>query len=240
MGTQIGLTGVVFGDGTTQNTAITTSGGNYVMNTYTSPTTWTKPAGLKGIKVTVVGGGGNAGPAYRAFGAPSPKGTPNTGVAYSGGGGGGGISIIYMPAPAVPGPITVTVGTGANTSSFGTFATATGGTSSANTGGTPSPTALIGTGGTGGSGSVSLPAGSGFSVQGTDGFPGTQSVPWSQYGGTTLLGSIQPAPGTTTTGRVYGGGAPGVSQAGSTPGPANLITTGGAGAAGIVLVEEFY
>jgi hypothetical protein len=37
---------------------VTDAGAGYVMQTYTSPATWTKPAGLKAVKVTVVGGGG--------------------------------------------------------------------------------------------------------------------------------------------------------------------------------------
>jgi len=36
-------------------------GGDYIMRVYTGPATWTKPTGLKAVKVTVVGGGGNGG-----------------------------------------------------------------------------------------------------------------------------------------------------------------------------------
>jgi len=38
------------------------AGGDYIQQVYTSPATWTKPAGLKAVKVTVIGGGGGAGP----------------------------------------------------------------------------------------------------------------------------------------------------------------------------------
>jgi hypothetical protein len=38
-------------------------GGNYILRAYTSPATWTKPAGLKAVKVTVVGGGAGNGAA---------------------------------------------------------------------------------------------------------------------------------------------------------------------------------
>jgi hypothetical protein len=83
---------------------------------FTSPGTWTKPATVRRIKVTVLGGGGKA-------------------VAAAGGGGGGGTAIKYIPAPTIPGPVSVTVGLGGagpasasgNTSSFGAFASATGG-----------------------------------------------------------------------------------------------------------------
>ena len=36
-------------------------GGNYILNAYVSPATWSKPANLKSIKVTVVGAGGSGG-----------------------------------------------------------------------------------------------------------------------------------------------------------------------------------
>ena len=35
-------------------------GGGYVMQTFNAPATWTKPEGLKAVKVTVIGGGGVA------------------------------------------------------------------------------------------------------------------------------------------------------------------------------------
>ena len=34
------------------------TGGNYILNQYTSPATWTKPTNLKAVKVKVVGAGG--------------------------------------------------------------------------------------------------------------------------------------------------------------------------------------
>ena len=94
-------------------------GGNYRMQVFTSPGTWTKPTGLKAVKVVVVGGGGGTAP---------QGGSPR-------GGGGGGTAIKYMNENIIPGPITVTVGPGGgtatpqngNTSSFGTLCSATGG-----------------------------------------------------------------------------------------------------------------
>ena len=69
-----------------------------VLNVYTSSATWTKPATVKAIKVTVVGGGGNGG-------------TVPTGIVLGGaGGGGGGTSIQVYPAPSLPGPQPYTVG----------------------------------------------------------------------------------------------------------------------------------
>lgn len=91
--------------------------------------TWDKPADLIRVKVTVVGGGGGGGRGSQPAGA-------------GGGGAGGGAAIKTIPAPSIPGPVLVTVGRGGygkstpgpgygtpgNTSSFGSFCSATGGT----------------------------------------------------------------------------------------------------------------
>jgi hypothetical protein len=108
-------TGVTFDDGTTQSTAATA--GNYIMRTITSTSTWTKPSGLKAVKVTLVGAGGNGGT------------RTNTVYGSAGGNGGnGGGAIEYISAPSIPGPVSVTVGTApSKTSSFGAFLSATGG-----------------------------------------------------------------------------------------------------------------
>jgi len=205
VGTGLSLTG-----GTLSSTV--SGGGDYAMTVFTSPGTWTKPAGLKAVKVTVVGGGGGG----RRTSVPA---TTNTMVQ---GGGGGGAAIIYIPAPTIPGPVAVTRGAGGSsapasnggtggTSSFGAFASATGGG-----GGTPSG---VGLGGVGSSGDLNIngSAGgvSGDSVGGTPG-PG---------GGTILGGQNASGPGVA-----YGSGGAGSNQ--------NPIAT--AGAAGVVVVEEFY
>lgn len=108
---------------------------------FTSPGTYTKPAGLLGVKV-IVGAGGGGSQAYR-FG-PTDAAT----VAYASGGNGG-IGIKYIPAASMAATVSVTVGSGGaagastlppndvgdwgasagagGSSSFGTFVTATGG-----------------------------------------------------------------------------------------------------------------
>ena len=93
-------------------------GGGGVSSTqyFTSPGTYTKPASVKTIRVTVLGGGGNGGNAVSI--APSTTG---------GQGGGGGFSQETIQAPSVPGPVSVTVGGAGGTSSFGSFLSATGG-----------------------------------------------------------------------------------------------------------------
>jgi hypothetical protein len=53
MPTTVRNTDILFNDGTTQGSA-----SNYVQRVYTGPATWTKPSGLRAVKVTVIGGGG--------------------------------------------------------------------------------------------------------------------------------------------------------------------------------------
>lgn len=222
-------------------------GGNYVMQVFTNTTpggvTWTKPAGLVAVKVTVVGGGGGSQPA-------SPN---STGV---GAAGGGGAAIKYIPAPSIPGPVTVTVGAGGGipaptntggTSSFGALVSATGGA-----GGTTSFSSTPGgAGGSGSNGTYNITGEDGqrFSTSSfTIGPPGTPTrVIETGKGGNSILGfggssklASSPAPVyvalPANAGNDYGGGASGVS-APANPSPAG---TGAAGGQGIVIVEEFY
>jgi len=130
---------VLTSNGTSWVSQAISAGGNYVMNAYVSPTTWTKPATIKAVKVTVIGGGGGS------------AANPNT---NQGAGGGGGTAIEYIPAASIPGPVSVTVGAGGNgaaggTSSYGAFCSATGG-------GSGPPGSVAGTGGAGSGGTVNM------------------------------------------------------------------------------------
>lgn len=200
-------------------------GGDYVMLSYVSPATWTKPAGLKAVKVTVVGAGGNGGnfPA-------TPAGTAS---GNAGSGGGGGTAIEYLDAPAIPGPVAVTAGPGTN--SFGAFCSATaGGAGTAASG--PSTSGTNGAGGTGSGGT--------FNINGGDGINFSGSVRTTIGGASSFsnqaITSIVNTGGTFsngTNGNNYGGGGTGALKI-SAPVPSSV--TGGTGAPGIVIVEEFY
>jgi hypothetical protein len=185
---------------------------NGTSTVFTSPGTWTKPATVKRIKVTVVGGGG----------------------------------VARLNAPASP-----TFGS-AGTSSFGAFASATGGSN---------VTGVNAAGGTGSSGDINIAGGRGGGMTVTP-----ESI---GIGGNTLLGNTSVANGSTPqAGLLYGGGGSfggggggggGTAirwiSASSIPGPVSVTigsggTTGGPGptstqrsgngAAGVVIVEEFY
>jgi hypothetical protein len=226
------------------------AGGDYVMQVYGSPATWTKPASIKAVKVTVVGGGGGGGGGGGSF--------------RAGGGGGGGVAIEYLDAPAIPGPVTVTVGGGGpsavagGTSSFGPFNSATGGAAGAispfvgagGAGGSGSGGQINISGGSGAAGGDSSGTGGGGAAGGGDGVRGsaiTQTCPvvYSiSVGGGGAFGKgaigVSPTPGPGATGNSAGGyGNGGGGAFGNTPSPAQ-VTSGGTGSAGIVIVEEFY
>ncbi len=208
------------------------AGGNYVMNDYVAPATWSKPAGLKAVKVTVVGAGG-------AGGAPAVPGAAGNNP----GGGAGGAAIVYLAAPSIPGPVAITAGPGTN--SFGAFASGTAGTAgfSGNT--------QANSGGAGGTGSVSptIPAGQAMTFVGSSGQIGfsipANNVSYAGNGGTSIFGNYGAGafanpvfPGFINGGAAtgFGGGGGGGAKQSPTVG----ASSGGAGSPGIVIVEEFY
>jgi hypothetical protein len=205
-------TGVTFNDGTTQSTAATA--GNYIMRTITSTSTWTKPSGLKAVKVTVIAAGGNGGSSVGPYG-----------VLGRGGSGGGG-SIEYIPAPSIPGPVSVTVGTApSKTSSFGPFLSATGGTNGANATPTDSGPSANVDGGVGSGGDIN--------VRGEGNGTSQTTIGAASAFGFAVTNWVNQTPASNgIAGNGYGGGGNGSVGPGS--------RAGGLGAAGVVIVEEFY
>ena len=165
--------------------------GDYILQQYTSPTIWTKPTGLKAIKVTVVGAGGAGGPSA----------TPAT---AGGGGGAGAVSILYLDAPAVPGPIAVTAGPGTN--SFGPLASCTAGSASTSIAG--------GAGGTATGGTITINGMRGSPYPGTAAFGGIGA---STILGTGGMGAGTPTTG-GATGTGYGSGGGGANPTFTTAG----------------------
>jgi hypothetical protein len=206
---------------------------------FTSSGTFTIPANVTSVKVTVVGGGGGGRPAT------------NNGVNFINGqgGGGGAVAIKYVSGLTSGTGVSVTVGAGGGsnatggTSSFGTHCSATGGSAS---GGTATGGDVKLSGGTGGvagydstsgvsvsgsgagSGAVGQAAvaivGSGIAIGavGQVGFIGGQ-------GANGVAGGV--ANGLNATG--YGNGGSG----GTASSPSSAVGSGGSGSAGIVIVE---
>lgn len=201
------------------------------MQVFTANDTWTKPANVRRLKITVVGsggGGGGSGPGATSAGS---------------GGSAGGTAIINIAASSAGATETVTVGAAGtassagssvggngNVSSFGTLCVAGGGLGGnfgANNGSAQGVSGGIGTTGGvligGGDSQGGSAVTSSYALGGAGGS--------SSMGGGALGGHSGNA---GNTGRPYGGGGGGGSVTGGS------TTAGGAGAAGIVIVEEFY
>lgn len=197
-------------------------GGLGNVQVYTANTTWTKPSGLKRVKVIVIGGGGSGG------------GTSDSSSRGVGGGGGGG-SIKIIEAASLGTTENVTVGAGGSavtgnnngnsggTSSFGTHCSASGGGGGYKSAGT----ALAGiAGGSASGGNINVTGGSSTSqsaYSSNQGVPPAGNSPFGfGFGGCLNVG---------TAGVGYGGGGAMENHAGG---------SSGAGASGIVIVEEYF
>lgn len=206
--------------------ATSAGGGLQSMQVFTAGGTWTKPAGITKVKVTVVGGGGGSG------------GSNNVDAGYGGGAGGAAIKFFDVSATSsetitigVGGTAGTTTGNGGNggTSSFGAFCSATGGI-----GGPASPSAgAMPAGSLGGIGS-----GGDINVRGAPGQaanPGDSSM--GGMGGSSILGGGAPSPAGNSDGlnaenNTGGGGSGGDDDNGPQHG-------GGVGGSGIIVVEEY-
>jgi hypothetical protein len=210
---------------------------------FTSSGTFTVPAGITAVKVTVVGGGGGGA-------------TVSSGGNAGGGGGGGGVSIRYVTGLTPSGTVSVTVGslgsasTGGGTSSFGSSASATGGGGGSGgtggAGGSGSSGDINITGGAGGNGAAwsgcsnsSTSAGAGGAAGGGKGGNGVADgfgdIGGAGGGGAFGGGADGPTGFNTSSnglaGRGYGSGGSGGQASGGGG------ATGGSGTAGIVIVE---
>jgi hypothetical protein len=185
---------------------------------FTSSGTFTVPAGVTKVKVTVVGGGAG--------------GRTATNSTSQGGGGSGGASIKVITGLTPAGTVAVTVGTGgaANTdgvtSSFGAYCSATGGSSPAFGG-----PGQGGAGGTATGGDINFTGGAGCGGNGVNGtVSGTAG-----NGGSSIFGGAGLGAPSTNSANTAGAGAPGTGGGGG--GGCGGPGTGGAGGSGIVIVE---
>jgi hypothetical protein len=143
---------------------------------FTSNGTFTLPAGVSAVKVTVVGGGGNSGAVN--------SGNYRLGI----GGGGGGAAIKYLSGLTSGNTLAVTVGGAGGTSSVAsgtqsiTTVSATGGA----TGASNSTSANGALGGSGTNGDINI-SGGGSTLGFNDSVVGT----WMSTGGNSIFGSMQ-------------------------------------------------
>jgi hypothetical protein len=202
------------------------------MQVFTSSGTFTIPAGISKIKVTVVGGGGGGGGTK-----------PGNDAQLSCGGGGGGTAIKILSGLTPLRTLAITVGAGAAGSTDSGTA-GTGGTTSVASG-TQSITTISATGGTG----ARPPVPSYFNVQAGDGgmgingdlnIPGSSGADAGAGGGTFLSGYANWTnpdqsfgSGNGANGRGYGSGGTGAYSFGC----CNPARTGGTGANGVVVIE---
>jgi hypothetical protein len=214
------------GSGAAPTWATAGGGGFTTMVTYTSSTTWTVPAGITKVKVTVTGGGGGGG----------SSGNSRTGT----GGAAGGTAIKYLTT--TPGAvITVTIGAGGT--STGAAAGTAGGTSTFST--------VSATGGTGGSGGSSN--GDAASAQlGGIGSGGDVNLRGGRSTGGGFTYSSGVSQGTDGGNSIYGGAGGGCSAqqviandagtdagvgSGSGGGGGASSVNGGAGGSGRIVIE---
>lgn len=219
-------TGTPSASGTLTYSSGTHTGGNITYSAFTG--CYVRPANILYADITVVGGGGGGGTG-QGGGTNAPGG---------GGGGGGGTSRRIVSSSTLGAFVSYTIGAGGaaltqgGTTSFGSLASATGGG-----GGTTAPSGSVG--GAGGTGGVGSSGDQNF--YGNDGGPGTNGVPASSVGsggnggGSSMGGGgAGGAAGTIdvngTSGHIYGGGAGGGARSG----------TSGTGAAGVIIIKEFY
>jgi len=220
---------------TSASTSVISSAGLVAQRVYTTTSTWTKPASLTRIKVTVVGGGASAGPSVATGGGQQSGG---------GGGGSGGASIKLIEAAALGATITATIGTGGvgqssnngiagATSSFGTHCSATGGSPGAGSVAASAWNADGGVGGAGSSGDINFDGGSGNAAAG-----GTYGAEGAGGGGGSTIfgggGKASPIGVAGGAGRGYGAGGGGGANNENT-----ASVDGGSGKAGIIIVEEY-
>jgi hypothetical protein len=206
---------------------------------FTASATWTKPTGLKAVRVRVIGGGGAGG-------------WSTTTVASQGsaGGGGGGGEYAEAPIPAASLAATVAVTAGAagvasagngGASSFGAHVIANGGSGGGNCAAFNAGVAVGGSGGTGGAGSVAVifrrngADGDNGRVQGGEPIPSRGGSSGLAYGAGAQQASTISVGGPGQGGQTFGGGG-----SGGICRPSHTGQSGGNGATGGVLVECFF
>lgn len=206
--------------GTTTFSTLVTGHASTTYTLYTASTTWSKPDGLEYIEVWVCGAGGGG----DGFGSGDHR---------EAGGGGGGCSFELLTASELSATTSVQIGVGlggvggstpgaGESSFFGSFLSATGGSAASDDVG--------GTGGLGSGGDLNIGGGDGDSVADNSTAAQTGGTGGSSHFGGGGKGGIQ---GDGTAGKNYGGGGGG----GANDGGSGL---GAPGAQGMVSIKVYF
>ena len=215
----VGTAGQVLTSNGSSGPAYWGGGGFSNMQVFTANGTFTVPASITKVKVTVVGGGAGGRSAVSST--------------AQGGGGAGGAAIEIISGLTPGNTIAVIVGAGGaantngQTSSFGAFCSATGGLSPAISSASPG---VGGAGGTATGGDINFSGGAG---NGGSGISGTVAGT-SGNGGSSIFGGAGLGLFPTNSG-IAGAGASGTGAGGA--GGNGVPCVGGAGGSGIVIVE---
>jgi hypothetical protein len=204
---------------------------------FTTGTTWTIPAGVRRFKVTLIGGGGQGG------------GTQTTAGQMGAGGGSGALVIGFFDVE--PGQTSVSYTIGAGGSSAGTNATGQNGTASTLTYNGVTWTAGGGSGGTthatangGGNGGTATAVGADLTEDGNKGrgggtSSGSTATGFTGQGANTPMGygAGGDTNGTAAGGNGLAGQGYGAGGSGGRNGTGTTARSGGAGTAGILIIE---
>jgi hypothetical protein len=186
------------------------AGGGYSASVFSNSGTWTKPEGCTKVSVLCIGAGGKGASCGRAGG---------------GGGGSGSIAVKYNIDVSSVDTVAVAVGQGngsASTASFGSFVSAAGGSN----GNAADPRGSGGAGGTATTGDLNR-----------NGSGGEGS--WGDHRGGAGAASLFGSGGSRANPNQNGFAAPS-SNLGAGGGGAGQYASGGNGARGVVIVQEFY
>lgn len=208
------------------------------VQTFAASGTYTPTPGARLVRATVVGGGGGGG-----AGAATAAG--QTSVGSSGGGAGYAIGVFNAPVAGTA----VTVGAGGDAGAGGSPAGVSGGSSSfaglSATGGSggPAGAAVVAPNATGGTAGGVGTGGNISNGRGTSGAPGLHvssgSVVAGVSGATLFGGAVANAAVNGSGADGQAGGAPGAGGSGGVATQNQVGRQGGAGAAGIVIIEEY-
>jgi len=211
------------------------AGGFSNIEVFNTPGTWTNPGNVQKVKVTVVAGGGGGGAAQYPV-------NPQAVSAHGGGAGGTAIEVISLPTAT---NVAVTRGAGGAGSNSYNSVGGTGGTSSFGS-------YCSATGGIGGGANLNSPAnsskggnatGGNLNITGSAGLYAERSNTNAQYaghGGSSYLaggGYGYNWQGQAPTNQAGGAGQYGSGGGGATKAPGKTPASGGAGGAGVVIVE---